>query len=68
MTFHRKPVITYDYQILNISLDAVSSFMDLGVSLDPKLKFNSHIVSSVNKAKGVLGFVKRWAKEFKDPY
>jgi len=38
------------------------------VLLDPKLKFDSHITSTVNKAMSVLGFIKRWSKEFDDPY
>jgi len=52
----------------NMSLDRIYSVIDLGVLLDPKLKFDSHISSTVNKAMSVLGFIKRWYKEFDDPY
>jgi len=38
------------------------------VLLDPKLKFSDHISSIVNKARGVLGFIKRWSKELDDPF
>jgi len=41
---------------------------DLGVLLDPKLKFSDHISTIVNKARGVLGIIKRWSKELDDPY
>jgi len=44
------------------------SVNDLGILLDRKLKFDSHITSTVNKAMSVLGFIKRWSKAFDDPY
>jgi len=49
-------------------LDRIYSVNDLGVLLDPKLKFDCHIMSTVNKAISVLGFIKRWSNEFYDPY
>jgi len=49
-------------------LDRIYSVNDLGVLLDPKLKFDCHIMSTVNKAMSVLGFIKRWSKELDDPY
>jgi len=36
--------------------------------MDPKLKFSDHITTMVNKARGELAFIKRWSKEFGDPY
>ena len=36
--------------------------------MDPKLKFSAHINLAINKAKCLLSFIKRWAKEFNDPY
>jgi len=51
-----------------MSLDRIYSVINLGVLLDPKLKFDWHITSTVNKAMSVLGFIKRWSKEFDDPY
>jgi len=51
-----------------MSLDRIYSVHDLGVLLDPKLKFDSHITSTVNKVMSVFGFIKRWSKEFDDPY
>jgi len=51
-----------------MSLDQIYSVSDLGVLLDPKFKFDSHITSTVNKAMSVLGFIKRWCKELNDLY
>jgi len=51
-----------------MSLDRIYSVNDLGVLLDHKLKFDSHITSTVNKAICVLGFIKRFSIEFDDPY
>lgn len=68
MPFARKKLLLYKYNIHNCNLEQVDTYVDLGVTLDPKLRFNLHINVCVNKAKGVLGFIKRWAKEFDDPY
>jgi len=56
------------YTLSGCSLDRITRVDDLGVILDPKLKFSDHISSIVNKARGVLGFIKRWSKEFDDLY
>lgn len=68
ITFYRGSCININYALGSRQLERVSSILDLGVLLDPKLNFISHISMTANKARGVLGFVKRWAKEFKDPY
>lgn len=68
MKFYRKNVISTDYYFDGHKLELVDLFLDLGVLFDPKLNFISHINVSVNKARGVLAFIKRWAKEFTDPY
>jgi len=50
-------------------LDRITLANDLGAVLDPRVKFIDHIYSSmVNKARGALGFIKRWSKKFDDPY
>jgi hypothetical protein len=46
----------------------VDSISDLGVILDPKLNFISHIDSLISKASRMLGFIRRIGREFKDPY
>jgi len=68
MTFYRGTPTFMSYSFQNMSLDRIYSVNDAGVVLDTKLKFDSHITSIVNKAMSVLGFIKRWSKEFKDPY
>lgn len=55
------------YSLGGHQLELVDVFLDLGVLLDAKLTFVQHITMTVNKARGVLAFIKRWAKEFTDP-
>ena len=66
--FSGRSVETCNYYLGGKLLDRVDNFIDLGVLLDKKMNFNSHITTMINKAFGVLGFTKRWAKEFSDPY
>jgi len=40
-------------------LNRITHADDLGVHTDPKLKFSDHINIMVNKARGVLAFIKR---------
>jgi len=68
MTFHRGTPIFVSYSLQNTPLDRIYSVNDLDVHLDPKLKFDCHIMSTVSKAMSVLGFIKRWSKEFNDPF
>jgi len=68
MTFYRGTPTFMSYSLQNMSLERIYSVNDLGVLLDPKLKFDSHITSNENKATSVLWFIKRWSKEFDDPY
>jgi len=68
MTFYRGTPTFMSYSLQNISLDRIYSVNDLGVLLDPKHKFDYQLTSTVNKAMSVLGFIKRWSKEFHDPY
>lgn len=68
MIFTRSLEINGRYTMNNTYLELVDIFNDLGVILDRKLDFKKHISLTVNKATGVLGFIKRWAKEFSDPY
>ena len=68
MSFHRKPnPLLYDYTIDNTIISRVKEVRDLGVILDEKLNFNSHIARIVSKAYSMLGFVKRICYDFRDP-
>lgn len=68
MMFSRSRPIISQFTLGGSSLELVDSFIDLGILLDRKLTFNNHVITTVNKAFGVLSFIKRWAKEFSDPY
>lgn len=66
MTFHRKnEPILYDYTIDGAVVGRVRKIRDLGVILDEKLDFNSHIASKVSKAYSMLGFLKRVCADFR---
>jgi len=67
MTFYRGTPTFMSYSLQKTVLDRIYSVNDLGVLLDPKLKFDSHITFTVNKAMSVLWFIKRWYTEFDDP-
>ena len=68
MSFARKPIYSHNYFLGQQPLNRVEWFNDLGILLDVKLSFNQHIEVMISKAKSMLGFVKRWSKEFADPY
>ena len=69
VTFSKKlNVINSNYHIDDISLRRKTSIIDLGIKLDTKLNFNEHIDAMNNRGHRMLGFIKRRAKEFNDPY
>ena len=68
MSFTRRNLAPTSYFIGTSLLERVHLFKDLGILLDSKLRYAEHINLTVNKAYGVLALIKRWAKEFNDPY
>ena len=66
--FYRRKVIALTYVINSCPLETMTTFLDLGVSVDVKLSFMYHISMVIGKARTVLGFMKRWAREFNDSY
>jgi hypothetical protein len=68
ISFSRSRFHVFNYAINSYNLDIVESIVDLGILLDRKLRFNLHINQICSKANTALGFIKRWAKEFNDPY
>lgn len=69
MTFSRQHSPTkLSYKLNDETVSRVDSFKDLGVYFDPKLNFKLHFNYIINKANSMLGFIKRWSKEFSDPY
>jgi len=49
-------------------LERILSVQDLGVLFDHKLSFKDHISTIANKARRLQAFMKRWSREFVDPY
>ena len=68
MTFHRSFKLDTSYHFKDKILKKVLNITDLGILLDHKFTFSEHISKMVNKANGVVGFIKRWSKVFTDPY
>ena len=63
ISFGRQNLVNHTYSICEgnkiISLERVNDISDLGVILDDKLSFNSHIQQKINKAYSMLGILKR---------
>jgi hypothetical protein len=69
MSFTRSRfTIHFQYELLGHRLDGVDSISDLGVVIDSKLNFTSHIDSLTVKASRMLSYIRRTGKEFRDPY
>ena len=51
--------LTYDYFLDNVELEHSLSEKDLGVFVDNRLKFDTHIGAKVNKANNILGAIRR---------
>jgi hypothetical protein len=49
-------------------LNRVSSINDLGVIVDKKMTFSEHVDFMAAKAFAMLGFIRRFSLEFRDPY
>jgi len=52
----------------NNAPERIFSVQDLGVLFDHRLSFKDHISTITNKARSLLAFMKRWSREFDDPY
>lgn len=68
MQFSRTSAFTTIYFLGDYQLEGVDRFLDLGILFDQKMNFLLHITGSINKARVALGYIKRWSKEFNDPY
>lgn len=69
ITFTRKKSpIVFDYRILDQSVVRCTSLKDLGVLLDSELTMTYHVDHVVSKARRMLGFIKRFSKEFEDVF
>nr|BAK26811.1 putative reverse transcriptase [Culex quinquefasciatus] len=63
---HETPNITV--LLGNQPVEKCKVVRDLGVILDSQLTFVEHYNTIINKAKSTLGFIKRFAFNFQDPY
>lgn len=63
-----KNQISEPYFIDNVLLESVTSFKDLGVTFDNKLKFDKHVDRITNKSLQLLGFIRRMTTDFSDPF
>lgn len=71
ITFSRKSEshgFSGNYTINSEVLKKSNVIRDLGVLLDSKLNFKSHVDHIVSRARMMLGFVKRQARDFQCPY
>ncbi|XP_055633534.1 uncharacterized protein K02A2.6-like [Toxorhynchites rutilus septentrionalis] len=64
----QRALIQHNYVLSGISLKRESTVKDLGLLLDSKLTFKDHVAYVVSEASSQLGFMFRFAKEFKDIY
>ena len=63
----RKP-IHIDYYINEDKITRVPVVTDLGILIDDKMTFSPHFDKIKSKGTKILGFIKRRAHEFDDPY
>ena len=69
ITYTRKRITTNRAYYLNgVAIDRVDRIRDLGVLCDKKLSFLPHYNYIIARANSTLGFVKRWSKEFSEPF
>ena len=68
MRFSKNNFMAVNYLLGGHQLEIVDSFINFGILLDTKLNFNDHLTLTVNKARSTIGFIKRWTKEFADPF
>lgn len=70
ITYSRKRLQTppRDYFINDELVHRTTLIRDLGVLCDTELTFRPHIENIISRANAALGFVKRWSKEFLNPY
>lgn len=69
ISFHRgnNPIIL-DYTVNNTAIERVSHIKDLGVIMNERMTYNNHIEHIIAKAKSRLIWIKRFSREFDDPW
>ena len=64
----RTVVIKHDYSLDSELVTRSEAVNDLGVLMDSRMTFKSHVNQVVSRAKSTLGFIKRLATGFQCPY
>ena len=64
---HSSNIINGNYHYGNHVFERVNEQRDLGVIVDSKMNFNNHINTIVNRARSILGFIKRFCYDIKNP-
>lgn len=68
ITYSRgREAVLYDYCMNEVVLSRVTEMLDLGVTFDSKLTFNSHVFKACNRAMKMFGFIVRHTRDFNDP-
>lgn len=60
----RKTTLDFSYFVDNVALNRVETIMDLGILFDCQINFKPHINKILGRSYGLLGFIKRRAREF----
>lgn len=69
MRFYKiKTPIIFNYKLNDILLETKLLHTDLGIAFDEELTFHAHIDKIINKSFKMLGFIKRYTSDFKNPY
>ena len=69
MSFYRtRNGVRNDYFIDGVELNRMKAVNDLGVLFDRSVSFKDHCLKVISSGMRMLGFVKRRAHEFSDPY
>jgi len=69
MCFTRSRLVpNKDYFLDGCIIEKVDTFKDLGITFTTNLLFHKHIDGCISKANSMLGFIKRFSKDFHDPY
>jgi Reverse transcriptase (RNA-dependent DNA polymerase) len=69
MSFSRKnDPVRFDYNFCGVLISRPDSIKDLGIVFDRKMSFDLHVNYVVSRSMSMLGFVKRFGREFSDPY
>lgn len=65
---NKKTSLIHNYSLENRFIERVHEIKDLGIIMNNKMTFNNHIEYAISKAKSRLTWIKRYSREFDDPW